>query len=93
METGAIHETRSVGIGEDRGRILGNIAIVIVEHDLRLDAGGVKRGTEVVLDEGGLSGACITRLGVFFGFSGSFCTVMASIAMPSAFMACTYFTK
>ena len=37
--------------------------------------------------------ANITMLGVFFGFSGSFSTVMASMAMPSACMPSMYFTK
>ena len=35
----------------------------------------------------------ITMLGVFFGFSGSFSTVIASIVMPSARIASMYFTK
>ena len=32
-------------------------------------------------------------LGVFFGFSGSFSTVIAVIGMPSAFIPSMYFTR
>src|ERR1039458_4096693 len=37
--------------------------------------------------------ANITMLGVFFGFSGSFSTVIASIKIPSARIPSMYFTK